>query len=141
MFVGQYVSNSVRQKTSGELMAIEQRPDESLRDFIRRFNNEANTIPKLQQEIAVMALMNGLVDSDFKRYLTRKNLLTLAAAFNKAHGYIKSEELMRTSSRNMVVGRGQSQHEGSSSGSVRPRASAPGRGGETGRIQGRQGHQ
>ncbi|XP_021766311.1 uncharacterized protein LOC110730796 [Chenopodium quinoa] len=129
MFVGQYVSNSVRQRTSGELMAVEQRLDESLRDYIRRLNNEANTIPKLQQEIAVMALMNGLVDSDFKRYLTRKNLPTLAAAFSKAHDYIKSEELMKTSSRHVAVGRGQNQHEGTSSGSNRPRALAPGRGG------------
>ncbi|XP_021753636.1 uncharacterized protein LOC110719030 [Chenopodium quinoa] len=73
MFVGQYVSNSVRQRTSGGLMAVEQRRDVSLRDHIRRFNNEVSTIPKLQQEIAVMALMNGLNDSEFKRYLTRKN--------------------------------------------------------------------
>ncbi|XP_021762924.1 uncharacterized protein LOC110727653 [Chenopodium quinoa] len=129
MFVGQYVSNSVRQRTSGELMAVEQKPDESLRDYIRRFNNEANTIPKLQQEIAVMALMNGLVDSDFKRYLTRKNMPTLAAAFSKAHDYIKSEELMKTSSTHVVAGKGQSQYEGTSSGGSRLRAPAPGRGG------------
>ncbi|XP_021719373.1 uncharacterized protein LOC110687054 [Chenopodium quinoa] len=50
-----------------------------------------------------MAMMNGSVDSDFKRYLTRKNLLTFAAAFNKAHDYIKSEELMKTSSRNLQI--------------------------------------
>ncbi|XP_021764714.1 uncharacterized protein LOC110729292 [Chenopodium quinoa] len=68
IFVGKYISNSVRQITSGELMAVGKKSDESLRDYIRRFNNEANTIPKLQQEIAVMALMNGLNDSEFKRY-------------------------------------------------------------------------
>ncbi|XP_021769838.1 uncharacterized protein LOC110734084 [Chenopodium quinoa] len=129
LFIGQYVSNSVRQRTSGELMAVEQRADDSLRDYIRRFNNEANTIPKLQQEIAVMALMNGLNDSEFKRYLTRKNFSTLAAAFNKAHDYIKSEELMKTSSRSMTAGKGQQQFEGSASGSGRPRAQTPGRGG------------
>ncbi|XP_021746868.1 uncharacterized protein LOC110712722 [Chenopodium quinoa] len=125
MFVGQYVSNSVQQRTSGELMAVEQRSDESLRDYIRRFNNEANTIPKLQQEIAVMALMNGLNDSEFKRYLTRKNFQTLAAAFNKAHDYIKSEELMKTSSKNVTVGKGQYQYEGAASGSGRPRTLTP----------------
>ncbi|XP_021757953.1 uncharacterized protein LOC110722989 [Chenopodium quinoa] len=76
-----------------------------------------------------MALMNGLVDSDFKRYLTRKNLPTLAAAFSKAHDYIKSEELMKTSSRHVVAGKGQSQYEGTSSGGNRPKPPAPGRGG------------
>ncbi|XP_021762916.1 uncharacterized protein LOC110727646 [Chenopodium quinoa] len=129
MFIGQYVINSVRQRTSGELMAVEQREDDSLRDYIRRFNNEENTIPKLQQEIAVMALMNGLNDSEFKRYLTRKNFSMLAAAFNKAHDYIKSEELMKTSSKSVAAGKGQHQYEGSASGSGRPRAPIPGRGG------------
>ncbi|XP_021737320.1 uncharacterized protein LOC110703851 [Chenopodium quinoa] len=110
-------------------MAVGQRSDESLRDYIRRFNNKANTIPKLQQEIAVMALMNGLNDSEFKRYLTRKNFQTLAAAFNKANDYIKSEELMKTSSKNVAVGKGQYQYEGAAFGSGRPRTSTPRRGG------------
>ncbi|XP_021742868.1 uncharacterized protein LOC110708948 [Chenopodium quinoa] len=97
LFMGQYISNSARQRTSGELMSVRQRKDESLRDFVRRFNNEANTIPKLQQEIALMALMNGLADSDFKKYMARKSFLNLGAAFNKAHEYIKSEEMLKAS--------------------------------------------
>ncbi|XP_021773513.1 uncharacterized protein LOC110737462 [Chenopodium quinoa] len=129
IFVGQYVSISVQQRSSGELMVISQKEDESLRDYIRRFNNEANTIPKLQQEIAVMALMNGLNDSEFKRYLTRKNQPTLAEAFNKAHDYIKSEELMKTSSRVSSTDRIHLMLEGGSSGSGRPRNPALERGG------------
>ncbi|XP_021721908.1 uncharacterized protein LOC110689422 [Chenopodium quinoa] len=129
MFIGQYFSNSVRQRTSGELMAVEQRADESLRDYIRRFNNKANTIPKLQQEIAVMALMNGLNDYEFKRYLTRKNFSMLAAAFNKAHDYIKSKELMKTRNKSVTAGKGQFQLESAASGSGRPRTSTQNRGG------------
>ncbi|XP_021758501.1 uncharacterized protein LOC110723451 [Chenopodium quinoa] len=97
LFTGQYISNSARQRTSGELMAIQQRKEESLRDFIRRFNNEANTIPKLQQEIVVMALMNGMGDNDFKKYMSQKSFPNLGVAFSKAHEYIKSEELLKTS--------------------------------------------
>ncbi|XP_021757445.1 uncharacterized protein LOC110722485 [Chenopodium quinoa] len=97
LFTGQYISDIARQRTSGELMSVQQRKDGSLRDFVRRFNNEANTIPKLQQKIAVMALMNGLADSDFKKYMARKFFPNLGAAFNKAHEYIKSEELLKAS--------------------------------------------
>ncbi|XP_021760611.1 uncharacterized protein LOC110725438 [Chenopodium quinoa] len=136
MFVGQYVSNSVRQRTSGELMAVTQKADESLRDYIRRFNNEANTIPRLQHEIAVMALMNGLNDSEFKRYLTRKNQPTLAAAFNKAHNYIKSEELMKTSSRISSTDRIHPMSEGGSSGVVRSRNPTAARGGSRQEVRG-----
>ncbi|XP_021725977.1 uncharacterized protein LOC110693175 [Chenopodium quinoa] len=98
LFTGQYITNNARQRTSGELMAVKQRKDESLRDFIRRFNNKANTIPKLQQEIVVMALMSGLGDNDFKKYMARKSFPNLGVAFGKAHEYIKSEELLKTSS-------------------------------------------
>ncbi|XP_021759562.1 uncharacterized protein LOC110724452 [Chenopodium quinoa] len=69
LFTGQYISNSARQRTSGELM----------------------------QEIVVMALMNGLGDNDFKKYMSRKSFPNLGVAFAKAHEYIKSEELLRTS--------------------------------------------
>ncbi|XP_021727143.1 uncharacterized protein LOC110694271 [Chenopodium quinoa] len=97
LFTGQYIINSARQRTSSELMAVQQRKEESLRDFIRCFNNEANTIPKLQQEIVVMALMNGLGGNDFKKYMSRKSFPNLGVAFAKAHEYIKSEELLKTS--------------------------------------------
>ncbi|XP_021715318.1 uncharacterized protein LOC110683280 [Chenopodium quinoa] len=110
-------------------MVIGQKEDESIRHYIRRFNNEANTIPKLQQEIVVMGLMNGLNDSEFKRYLTRKNLSTLAADFNKAHDYIKSEELMKISSRVGSADKAQPMSDGGSSGAGRPRNPALVRGG------------
>ncbi|XP_021728770.1 uncharacterized protein LOC110695853 [Chenopodium quinoa] len=130
MFVGQYISNSVWQRTSWELMAIGQKAEESLKDYIRRFYNEANTIPKLQQEIAVMALMNGLNDSEFKRYLTRKKKIpTVEAAFNIAHDYIKSEELMKTSSRVVLANKVPHSSEGAASRSGRPKNPAPMRGG------------
>ncbi|XP_021751558.1 uncharacterized protein LOC110717214 [Chenopodium quinoa] len=99
MFTGQYISNSARQRSSGELMAVGQKKDESLRDFIRRFNNEANTIPKLQQEIVMMAFMSGLSDCDFKKYMAWKTFSNLGPAFNKAHEYIKSEELLKANNR------------------------------------------
>ncbi|XP_021723960.1 uncharacterized protein LOC110691349 [Chenopodium quinoa] len=97
LFTGQYISNNARQRTSSELMVVQQRKDESLKDFIKRFNNEANTIPKLQQVIAVMALMNGLGDNDFKKYMAQKSFSNLGVAFGKAHESIKSEELLKTS--------------------------------------------
>ncbi|XP_021766151.1 uncharacterized protein LOC110730641 [Chenopodium quinoa] len=110
-------------------MAVEKRLDESLRDYIRRFNNETNTIPKLQQEIVVMALMNDRNNCEFKHYLTWKSLPTLVAAFNKAHDYIKSEELLKTSNRAMPIDKNQHPSDETTSGSNRSRAPSPVRGG------------
>ncbi|XP_056690127.1 uncharacterized protein [Spinacia oleracea] len=75
-------------------MAITQRIEESLRDYLTRFNNESTSIPNLQQEIAVVALMRGMNNCEFKKYMGRKSFTDLGSAVVKAHEYIKSDELM-----------------------------------------------
>nr|XP_021860959.1 uncharacterized protein LOC110799981 [Spinacia oleracea] len=93
-FMLRFISRQQRKKTSGELMAVTQRSGESLRDYLTRFNNESTSIPNLQQEIAVVALMRGMNHCEFKKYLGRKSFTDLGSALIKAHEYIKSDELM-----------------------------------------------
>ncbi|XP_021863562.2 uncharacterized protein [Spinacia oleracea] len=93
-FVRRFISNVERKKTSGELMSISQRPKEPLREYLTRFNNESITIPDLQQEIAVLALLRGMQECEFKRYLGRKSFTNLGEALKKANEYIRSDELM-----------------------------------------------
>ncbi|XP_021867331.2 uncharacterized protein [Spinacia oleracea] len=93
-FVRRFISKVERKKTSGELMSISQRPKEPLREYLTRFNNESITIPDLQQEIAVLALLRGMQECEFKRYLGRKSFTSLGEALRKANEYIRSDELM-----------------------------------------------
>ncbi|XP_021867295.1 uncharacterized protein [Spinacia oleracea] len=93
-FMLRFINRQQRKKTSGELMAVTQRSGESLRDYLTRFNNESTSIPNLQQEIAVVALMRGMNHCEFKKYLGRKSFTDLGSALVKAHEYIKSDELM-----------------------------------------------
>ncbi|XP_021859096.2 uncharacterized protein [Spinacia oleracea] len=93
-FTRRLISRQKRKKSSRELMAITLRDGESLRDYLTRFNNESITIPKPQQEIAVLALMRGMHDCEIKKYLGRKSFINLGSALAKAHEYVKSEELM-----------------------------------------------
>ncbi|XP_056691650.1 uncharacterized protein [Spinacia oleracea] len=102
-FVRRFISKVERKKTSGELMSISQRPKESLREYLTRFNNESITIPDLQQEIAVLALLRGMQECEFKRYLGRKSFTSLGEALRKANEYIRSDELMLISP--MVAGK------------------------------------
>ncbi|XP_021863678.2 uncharacterized protein [Spinacia oleracea] len=88
---------------TGELMSVIQGPQESLREYISRFNMEASNIPKLQQEVAVLAMMTGLRDGEFKSYLGRKSFTTLAEVLGKANKFIKSEEIGRATSRRYVA--------------------------------------
>ncbi|XP_056695333.1 uncharacterized protein [Spinacia oleracea] len=99
LFRTQYVANIARERMTGELMSVVQGSQESLRDYISRFNMEASNIPKLQQEVAVLAMMSGLRDGEFKSYLGRKSFTTLVEVLGKENEFIKSEEIGKTTSR------------------------------------------
>lgn len=78
-------------------MALRQGEKETLRDYIKRFNNEVVTIPNLQQEIAMLALIGGLEEGTFKSYLGRKSFTTLGVVLGKENDYIRGEELTKAS--------------------------------------------
>ncbi|XP_010695400.1 uncharacterized protein LOC104908047 [Beta vulgaris subsp. vulgaris] len=93
MFVTHFISNKRREKTTGKLMSIKQGESESLRDYVGRFNAEAVTIPSLQQEVTVLALMRGLKEGTaFRSYLGRKKLTSLIEVLGKANDFIRGEE-------------------------------------------------
>lgn len=78
-------------------MALKEGENESLRDFLGRFNREAVRIPNLQQGVTVLDLMSGMKDGDFRSYLGRKSLKTLATVLGKTNDFIKSKEFVRAS--------------------------------------------
>ncbi|KAK6161937.1 hypothetical protein DH2020_001778 [Rehmannia glutinosa] len=59
-FLNHFVSNKRYKKALAHLMGVHQKQDESLRDFIQRFNKEALEIEDLDQSVALAALMNGV---------------------------------------------------------------------------------
>ncbi|XP_021851068.2 uncharacterized protein [Spinacia oleracea] len=85
-------------------MSFAQKDRESLRDYLTRFNNESITIPNLQQEIAVLALMRGMQECEFKKYLSRKSYTNLGDVLHKPNEYIRGDQMMRIS--NVVVATG-----------------------------------
>ena len=57
------------------------------------FNAEAVTIPTLQQEVAVLALMMGLREgTPFRSYLGRKKMTYLIEVLGKANDFIRGEK-------------------------------------------------
>ncbi|XP_010684688.1 uncharacterized protein LOC104899233 [Beta vulgaris subsp. vulgaris] len=59
-FSTHFVSSRRREQTIGELLSVTQGANGSLRDYIVHFNVEAVSIPRLQQDVAVLALMTRL---------------------------------------------------------------------------------
>ncbi|XP_021835856.2 uncharacterized protein [Spinacia oleracea] len=95
-FCEHFVSNKRREKTSAELWSVKQRGDESLRDYLGRFNREAVMIPDIKPDITILALTHGLRKSRYRDYLAKKNVSNLGAALEKADEYIRIEEFNRT---------------------------------------------
>ncbi|XP_021858453.2 uncharacterized protein [Spinacia oleracea] len=91
-----FVSNKRREKTSAELWSVKQRGDESLRDYLGRFNREVELIPNMKPDVAILALTHGLHKSRYRDYLAKKNVPNLGAALEKADEYIRIEEFNKT---------------------------------------------
>lgn len=78
-------------------MSIKQGEKESLRDYIDSFNSKVVTIPSLQQEVTVLALMTGMKEGTALRsYLGRKKLTSISEFLYKAKDFIRGEKIRQS---------------------------------------------
>jgi hypothetical protein len=86
-FVGNFQGTYVRPGNSWDLRSCTQRPDESLRDFIRRFSKRCTELPSVAQSEIVHAFLEGTTCRDLVRELGRSppvdsnELLDIATSF------------------------------------------------------------
>ncbi|XP_077222110.1 uncharacterized protein LOC143855951 [Tasmannia lanceolata] len=90
--VQHFMSSRRPKKTTASLMALRQERDESLKDFVRRFNKEALQITNLDPSAVVYALLSGAKSDDFKRSIARKAPTSLADLIAKSEKYISVED-------------------------------------------------
>jgi hypothetical protein len=60
MFLTQLMAGIVKKKHVGSLMSLHQGPDESLKDFLMRFNQEKIATKNLTEEFVYCALFQGI---------------------------------------------------------------------------------
>ena len=77
-FVSHFISSIAQKKASITLISICQRQDESLREFVTRFNNERLQVIYFYRTITIVAFTNSLRDKDFTKSLTKKQLKVFA---------------------------------------------------------------
>ncbi|GAV58969.1 hypothetical protein CFOL_v3_02502, partial [Cephalotus follicularis] len=69
--------------------------DESLRDYLTRFNKESLTVKDLEPSFAMAALSNGLRNSSsFTFSLLKRPALDMADLLKRAERYVNAEEEM-----------------------------------------------
>ncbi|XP_021773353.1 uncharacterized protein LOC110737302 [Chenopodium quinoa] len=81
-----------REKTTVELMGLQQAEDESLRDYLTRFSNELSRITSLDQSLAVFALRIGLQAGKFLDFMVMHPPQTLEEALDASDKFIRAEE-------------------------------------------------
>ncbi|GKV45374.1 hypothetical protein SLEP1_g52466 [Rubroshorea leprosula] len=92
MFINHFTASRAPRKTNHHLLTIKQKIGESLRAYIARFHNEAVQVERLDQSMAMHALMDGLKDSSFYRSLNKREPTSLNDLLRRAEGYIRAEE-------------------------------------------------
>ena len=78
-----------------DLVNVKQNQGESLRDFVARFNEEALSIDEFDQQIAMVALQNGLRARPFAQSLAKTPPRTFTKVLARANKYINAEEMMK----------------------------------------------
>ncbi|XP_048491397.1 uncharacterized protein LOC125492726 [Beta vulgaris subsp. vulgaris] len=88
MFTHQFVARKWQKKTSLHLMGVKQEKNESLADYIKRFNEESLKVSDLQDVVAFAALMSGLQPGRLRWTLAESEVKTFFEAMAKAQRFI-----------------------------------------------------
>nr|XP_027075927.1 uncharacterized protein LOC113699781 [Coffea arabica] len=94
-FVAQFVSSKTYSKNAAHLMAIMQKPDESLRNFMARFNTESLQIKDKDEKVVMATFMNGFRAEELFYKLAEKPPGDLEELLTRAHATANAEEAAR----------------------------------------------
>jgi hypothetical protein len=91
-FVGNFQGTYVRPGNSWDLRACTQKPNESFRDFIRRFSKHCMELPSVAQSEIVHAFLEGTICWDLVRELGRSPPVDSNELFDIATSFASGEE-------------------------------------------------
>jgi len=93
LFSTHFVASKRERKTSIHIAKIQQAKGEDLKEYVMRFNREAVLIPALQDGVAYVAFLNGLLPERFKFSLIESKVTTLPNALRRAQDFIQTIEI------------------------------------------------
>jgi hypothetical protein len=95
-FLSQFLATRKRKKNPASLLSLVQGKNESLKDFMLKFNKEKLIVESLNEQTILDALMHGVrAEGPLTAELGKKSkLLTLRQFMDKAEEYIKQEEMV-----------------------------------------------
>ncbi|XP_021617928.1 uncharacterized protein LOC110618971 [Manihot esculenta] len=97
VFISQFIAGVPTDRKTSYLETVRQRRNESLREYIARFNTEALQITELDKSRAVEAMQKGMTSPEFFGSLSRKPPTSLAELMKRAEKYIRQDDALMTS--------------------------------------------
>ncbi|GFY89059.1 hypothetical protein Acr_06g0009990 [Actinidia rufa] len=99
LFVANFMSCKNRQKNASHLFTVHQKETESLKDFVKRFNQAILEVKDPSDKVIIMAMMEGLRLGPLFDSLSKNIPETLSTLQSKADKYIAVEELAKAKRR------------------------------------------
>ncbi|XP_057972752.1 uncharacterized protein LOC131160894 [Malania oleifera] len=96
LFTGHFLSSRRVAKTTGHLMSMAQGEQETLKDFMHRFNTATLGIRNLDMGVALAALTTAFQPGSFLYLLGKKSPVDMGELMVRAQKYINLEEMMDT---------------------------------------------
>ncbi|XP_021754446.1 uncharacterized protein LOC110719775 [Chenopodium quinoa] len=97
-FKSKFSTANRREKTTIELMCLQQGEDEGLLDYLTRFSNESSKITSLDQGLIIFALRNDLQVEKFFDFMVMHPPQTIEEALDASDKFIRAEEWNKTKS-------------------------------------------
>ena len=88
-----FMSCRVKKKNASHLFTVYQKDGESLKDYVKRFNQAILKVEDLSDKVVVMVIMEGIHPGPLSDSFSKNVLKTWLALQNKADKYITAEEL------------------------------------------------
>ncbi|XP_043710280.1 uncharacterized protein LOC122659208 [Telopea speciosissima] len=94
-FVSSFQSSVKQKKTAANLLAVKQRPDESIQDYITRFNGKALEIKDLDDVMSFNALHNGVTNHDLVKSLALELVTIMSQLLDRCYQYADMFDIMK----------------------------------------------
>ncbi|XP_074574021.1 uncharacterized protein LOC141830496 [Curcuma longa] len=109
-FLRHFATSKTYRKTIMDLFATKQKTRESLKDFVRRFNQIAQEVPAASSDVLVNAFSQGLTEGDFFRSIIKRPPENFDVLLSRADKYIHVEEAQSARRRDTEPGHSSSTH-------------------------------
>jgi hypothetical protein len=104
-FVAQFAANSEKSFLLADLFDVQQRPAESLKSYLARFNSATLKVTEPNEDIFVMAFEKGLSSGTFSEALTLRKANSMNEIRMRAEKHIEAEEIAREKGSREIRGR------------------------------------